>query len=207
MTTLTTGIKVLDRILDGGIPAGRVVVLLASPASQSELFLYEMATVRPTTYLTTERPPSEIENCLSQTGLAPGTVAIHGIEGGDPFAEAMAVVSDLTAESTLIVDPMRRLEEFDADAYRDFLNAVKARTAETGSLTVLHCLNGAHVPAQRDLTAYLADIVFDLSTVVRGGSVQNQLAIPKFRRGHALPETINLDLTADVTIDVTRKIA
>ena len=39
---LRTGIDVLDRKLDGGIPAGSIVALTAQPASQAELFLYEL---------------------------------------------------------------------------------------------------------------------------------------------------------------------
>ncbi|PSP59844.1 transcriptional regulator, partial [Halobacteriales archaeon QH_7_66_37] len=39
---LRTGIDVLDRKLGGGLPAGSMVTLSASPRSQAELFLYEL---------------------------------------------------------------------------------------------------------------------------------------------------------------------
>jgi len=45
---LSTGVDILDRQLDGGIPPGSIVLLAADPASQSELFLYELAGVRAT---------------------------------------------------------------------------------------------------------------------------------------------------------------
>lgn len=204
---LSTGIDELDRKLDGGIPAGQVIVLSASPVSQSELFLYEMAAIRSTTYLTTERPTTEVRDSLSQTNASSGDITIHRIGTVDPLAEAEALVQEVGDNSTLIIDPTQLLEETETVDYLSFMNSIKSHTVDTGSVTVLHCLDGRQVPQQRDRTEYLADIIFSISTNTNGASVQNKLTVPKFRGGQALPEAINLDLTADVTIDVTRKIA
>lgn len=205
--TLETGIEVLDRKLDGGIPAGRVVVLSASPTSQSELFLYEMAAVRPTVYLTTERTVEDVDEYLRRTAPDTDSVEIRRIGTEDPLSEARSAIEDLPDESTVIIDPIGLLESTDSERYRPFMNDLKARIREVDGLALLHCLEGRDVPPQRDRTEYLADIIFSLSTEVRGGTLQNDLAIPKFRGGRALPESIDLDLTADVTIDVSRKIA
>lgn len=205
--TLSTGIEVLDRELDGGLPAGSVLVLSASPVSQSELFLYEMAAVRPTVYLTTERAESDVRDGLAETGTTGEDVDVHRITPENPIDEARAAIETLPERGTLIVDPIRLLEETEPDAYRSFVNDLKARTTERGGLTLLHCLDGRYATDQRDRTEYLADIVFDLSTNLRGGKMENSLSIPKFRGGQALPESLNLDLTSDVTIDVSRKIA
>ena len=210
-STLATGIEVLDRKLDGGLPSGKVVLLSASPVSQSELFLYEMASVRPTAYLTTERRASDVRRSLQEAEAPLADIDIYCIDDGDPLMEAQEVLEELRGwgleGSTLIVDPMQTLERTETSRYLPFMNEVKAWTAESDGLTLLHCLEGRRVPDQRDRTEYLADIVFSLSTQVRGGTLQNELAIPKFRGGEALAEAIDLDLTADVTIDVTRKIA
>jgi KaiC/GvpD/RAD55 family RecA-like ATPase len=205
--TLSTGIEVLDRELDGGLPEGSVLALSASPVSQSELFLYEMAAVRPTVYLTTERVESDVLEGLRGTGTSPENVDVHRISPENPLAEARAAIETLSQRGTLIVDPIRLFEETEATAYRTFMNDLKTRTTETDSLTLLHCLEGRRVPDQRDRTEYLADVIFDLSTELRGGKMENSLSIPKFRGGQALPEAVDLDLTADVTIDVSRKIA
>ncbi len=204
---LSTGIDVLDRELDGGLPRGSVLALLSSPVSQSELFLYEMAAVRPTVYLTTERTEADVIDGLERTGTSTDGVSVHRITAEDPLAEARTAIGTLPETGTLIVDPIRLLEETGVDAYRTFFNELKTRTAETGSLTLLHCLEGRRVPDQRDRTEYLADVVFDLSTELRSGKITNSLSIPKFRGGQALPEAIDLDLTSDVTVDVSRKIA
>lgn len=205
--TLSTGMEVLDRKFGGGVPAGRVIALSAVPASQSELFLYEMAAVRETVYLTTERTAADVEETLERTGLSPDDIEIHQLAAADPLDDAWPVIDEVADESTLIVDPIGPLEATPESEYRAFMNDLKNRTAETGSLTLLHCLDGRDVPSQRDRTEYLADIIFDLTTERRGGSIENSLSIPKFRGGRSLTETIALDLTSDVTIDVSRKIA
>lgn len=205
--TLATGIEVLDRKLDGGIPAGKVLVLSAPPVSQSELFLHEMASVRPTIYLTTERTVTDIRESLRQTETPTEGIEVRSVDTGDPLSDATEIVKEMSAETTLILDRMQLLERSQPEPYVAFLNDLKEWTAETGSLSVLHCLEGRNVPVQRDRTEYLADIVFSLSSEVRGGTLQNDLAVPKFRGGEALEEAIDLDLTTDVNIDVSRKIA
>lgn len=205
--TLSTGMEVLDRKFGGGIPAGKVIALSAAPASQSELFLYEMATVRDTVYLTSERRAEAVEETIQRAGAAVDGIEIHRLTAADPLGDAWPVIDDVADGSTLIVDPIDPLEATAESDYRAFVNDLKDRTAETGSLALLHCLDGRDVPAQRDRTEYLADVIFDLVTELRGGSIENSLSIPKFRGGRSLTETIALDLTTDVTIDVSRKIA
>lgn len=205
--TLSTGIDVLDRKLDGGIPAGTVVALTASPASQSELFLYEMAGVRDTVYLTTERTDDDVVRELERVGQPADDVETHRLSPDDPLTDARTKIHDLPEGSTLIVDPIDPLESIAEREYREFLNDVRERTVEVEGLTILHCLDGRTAPKQRDRTEYHADVIFNLITRLRGGSVENNLSVPKFRGGESLSDAIELDLTADVTIDVSRKIA
>lgn len=204
--TLPTGIDVLDRKLDGGIPPGRIVVLSASPASQSELFLYELASVRETVYLSTERSGSAVRDVLRGTGTDLDTVEVHRVDD-DPLVEADRAVRGLSERTTVVVDPVASLERQDPDRYREFLNELKRRLVENESIAVLHCLDRRTQPDARDTTEYLADIVFDLSMEVRGETLEHHLVVPKFRGGRALEERIKLNLTAEVTIDVSRTIA
>ncbi|WP_311170740.1 RAD55 family ATPase [Halobellus ordinarius] len=207
VSTLSTGMDVLDRKFGGGIPAGRIVALSAAPASQSELFLHEMAAVRETVYLTTERTAADVERTLERSDASLDQIEIHELGGDSPLTDARAVVENIEEQTTLIVDPIDPLERRDESEYRAFVNELRTRTTETGGLTVLHCLEGRDVPPQRDRTEYLADIIFELITERRGGSIENSLSIPKSRGWRSLSETIELDLTSDVTIDVSRKIA
>lgn len=204
---LSTGVDVLDRKLNGGIPVGNVVALSAPPVSQSELFMYELASMRETLYITTEREVTAIEDILASTGVQTGGVEVVRIEAGDSAAAIEDSVAELPSESNVIIDPVRQLERPDTADYRSVLNTVRARTRATDSVALLHCLDGRAVPPARDLTEYMADLVFDISTVQAGDSLETHLAVPKFRGGQALDEVIKLDLSAGVTIDVSRKIA
>lgn len=203
---LPTGIDVLDRKLEGGIPPGRIAALSASPVSQSELFLYELASVRRTVYLTTERTATAVRDVLRKTGTDPDDVEVHRIRE-EPLAEADRAVRDLPERTTVIVDPVQLLERQDTDRYREFVNDLKERLVDSDSIAVVHCLDRRSVPAARDTTEYLSDVVFDLSMDVRGETLENRLLVPKFRGGQALDEQIKLNLTAEVTIDISRTIA
>lgn len=206
-TRLRTGIDVLDRKLDGGIPPGRIVVLSAAPTSQSELFLYEIASIRETVYLTTERTTADVTACLEHAGNGHDSdVDVRRIDSTDPLAAAEEAMQNLTEGSNLVIDPTMLLERAPPDQYRAFLNDLRARAKETKSIALLHCLEGGSPPERRVLTEYMADVVLDLVTEDTGDTIENRLTVPKFRGGHALEDAIKLDLTAGVTIDVSRKI-
>lgn len=53
----------------------------------------------------------------------------------------------------------------------------------------------------------MADVVFDLDTKIDGSEIVNRLAVPKFRGGRALDETIKLRLAERVSVDTSRDIA
>lgn len=204
---LPTGITVLDRQLGGGIPAGSIVLLSASPASQSELLLYELTATRGTLYLTTVRSDQAVQDALDRFEGHAGRPTIRDIAGDAPLDHANRLVSTLPEGANLIIDTADVLERTDHARYRSFLNHLQTTMVNTGGLAVLHGLKGRSVPSHRDLTEHVADVVFDLETSVDGSEVVNRLAVPKFRGGRALEETIKLKLADRVAIDTSRDIA
>lgn len=204
---LPTGITVLDRQLDGGVPAGSIVLLNADPASQSELFLYELTAARGTLYLTTVRSEQAVRDALDRTNARTGKPTIRDISADAPLDHANRLVSALPEEANLIVDSLNPLESSDPARFQNFLNNVQTHMANTGGLTVLHGLAGRNVPENRDVTEHMADVVFDLETEVQGTEIVNRLAVPKFRGGRAPGETIKLKLEESVTVDTSRDIA
>lgn len=206
---LPTGIEVLDERLDGGLRAGSIVLLSAAPSSQSEVFLAELTRVRPTTYLTTQRTTAAVARSLSHLGVDLDGCTVLAVDDADPMPinRAYEHVQALAEGSTLIVDAMNPLERVEPAQLWAFLNGVQARLAETGSLAYLHGLTGRDVPANRDVTAYLADVVFELSTDLQGEFIENRLYVPKVRGGEPVPEVIKLELTDNVVIDTSRDIA
>jgi hypothetical protein len=205
---LRTGIDVLDRKLDGGIPAGSIVVLSAQPASQAELFLYELTATRGTLWLSLDRTAESVIASIEQTPANTGDPTVRHISGEAPLDNAGKLVSALPETSNLIVDPLDVLEAQEPHSrFRAFMNDLQNHIVNTGSLAIVHCLDGRDVPPLRDTTEHFADVVFQLNTTTTGDEVENRLAIPKFRGGRAPTDIIKLNLAEEVSIDTSRDIA
>jgi len=207
MSRLATGIDVLDRQLGGGIPAGSIVLLAADPASQSELFLHELTTTRGTLWLTTIRSAEAVSDALDRNPGPTGTPTVRDVGGDAPLDTANSLVRDLPEGANLIIDVADVLERNESARYRKFLNDLQTHMVNTRGLTVLHGLKGESVPDNRDLTEHMADVVFDLDTKIDGSEIVNRLAVPKFRGGRALDETIKLRLAERISVDTSRDIA
>lgn len=204
---LPTGIDVLDRMLEGGIPAGSVVALIASPASQSELILYELTAARRTLYISTIRSADAVRDSFDRTHTRIGQPNIQPLPGDAPLDHAHRQIRTLPDDSNLIIDPVNPLERASGSRYRHFMNGLQTHMINTNSVAFLHAIEGRNVPELRDTTEYMADVVFDLETSVRGDSVVNRLTVPKFRGGRAMDEPIKLELRERVSIDTSRDIA
>ncbi len=203
--SLQTGIDILDRELGGGIPSGTVTALSADPASQSELFLYELADTRRTVYLSTVRAVDAIEDLFEYRRLDQDSVETIRIDDDDPIDHAQAIVADLDGVN-VIVDPVDVLEACDSRRYRRFLAELKRQVSESTAMACLHCLRDESKPANRRYTVHVADLVFQLTTEIKGDSIENRLAVPKFRTGQSVEEVIKLDLTSEVEVDLSRNI-
>jgi len=205
---LRTGIDVLDRKLDGGLPAGSIVMLAASPSSQAELFLYELTATRGTLWLSLNRTAEAVEDSIEHTPTRTGDPTIRHIPGEAPLDNAGKLVSALPENSNLIVDPLDVLESQEPPSrFRSFMNDLQNHIFNTDSLAILHCLEGRSIPPLRDTTEHFADVVFRLETSIEGDEVENRLSIPKFRGGRAPSDVIKLDLVEEVSIDTSRDIA
>jgi KaiC/GvpD/RAD55 family RecA-like ATPase len=205
---LRTGIDVLDRKLNGGIPAGSIVALCASPASQAELFLYELTATRGTLYLSLDRSEEAVSDSIENSPTETGDPTVRHIPGEAPLDNAGKLVSALPETSNLIIDPVNVLETQEPPSrFRNFVNDMQNHIFNTGSLAILHCLSGHQIPRLRDSTEHFADVIFQLETVTAGDDVENRLAIPKFRGGRAPSDVIKLDLVEEVSIDTSRDIA
>jgi len=205
---LRTGIDVLDRKLDGGLPAGSMVALAADPASQAELLLYELTATRGTLWLSLDRTAEAVSDSIQNTPAETGDPTVRHISGEAPLDNAGKLISALPETSNLIVDPLDVLEAQEPPSrFRSFMNDLQNHIFNTNSLAIMHCLNGRSVPPLRDTTEHFADVVFQLETTVEGDQVENRLAIPKFRGGRAPADVIKLNLVEDVSIDTSRDIA
>ncbi len=204
---LETGVDVLDRKLEGGLPPGCVVAYTANAASQSELLLYQLTAARGTLYLTTERSDDAVRHAIDASPSEVGSPTVRHVTSETPLEEATRLISALPDGANLIIDTMDVLERSDMDEYITFLNRLKTQMLETNSIAILHCLKGERAPENRTRTRHAADAVFDLRTKISGSELVNHLSIPKYRSGNQPTEAIKLELTEEVAIDTSRDIA
>jgi len=186
---LATGLPALDRALDGGVLPGSTVAVVSPPAVESDPLLYAAATVRPTRYLTTLRPPSVIEAALAAHGAtAEGSsgVAVEAVDGSALLDAPESHLDGLPPESLLIVDPITEVEQGERKAYRAFLATVGRACRMTESVAAFHCPDTTPATLRRDLTLALADVVLDVDLRV-DGRVDPRLTVTK-ARGRPLPE-------------------
>lgn len=205
--TFQTGIGSLDERLHGGIPPGSIVALTATPTSQSEQFLAHLIGKRPALYLTTQRSADVVREGLAYAMPDDGDCTVRAVDHYAPFAHVRRLVDELEDHSMLVVDTTNPFESDDVKQLQMLLNEIKTRLHDTESVAFLHCIEGHAVPAHRDTTEYMADVVFDLDTAVYGDSIENRLFVPKVRRGEAVTQAIKLNLTDGVTIDTSRDIS
>lgn len=206
---LSTGIEVLDQQLEGGIRPGSIVLLSASPISQSEVLLAALTRPRPTLYLTTQRGVRTTRQSLNWSGADLDGCSLVSIDDSDPMPinQAYEHIERISDGSTLVIDTIDPLETAEPRRLWSFLNGVRTRLEETRSLGVLNAMNGREVPPNRDVTEHFADVVFELKTDTRGEFIENRLYIPKVRGGKPLEEVIKVELTDGVSIDTSREIA
>lgn len=203
---LSTGIEPLDRLLDGGIDAGSLVVLSAVPASQSELLLSQLTDARRTLYLTTVHPAATAEAFLRRAGADITRITVRRIDAESPLEHAYGLVQSMPHGSNIVVDTMDPLEEADRTEFWSFMNALRDHLEQMNGLAFLHCMDGRRVPVQRDTTEYMADVVFDLSTEFDGEEMVNRLLVPKVRGEQSVDSAIKLDFSDGVTVDTSRDI-
>lgn len=203
----TTGIRPLDRQLDGGVPPGSIILFTAPPASQSEQFLYKFSTPRQTLYSTTIRSRESIRDAIFRSPIQVGDEPEIEAHTDSQINQVKDALRRLEAESTLIVDTIDPLEHNDRSDYLYFLNDVQNELQNTNSIVILHAMKGEATSENRDVSKQMADVVFDLTQFVDGDEMVTKLTIPKYRGGSIPSEPIKLDLTEGITIDTSRDIA
>lgn len=177
---LPLGADALDRHLDGGLPAGSIVALVADPASQAERLLYRATELRGTLYLSTEQSRETVRRAIETATVDAGEPTIRRVTGSDALEEATALIENLPDAATLIVDPVDELERRTRSAYVSFLDTLSEQMADTDGLAILHCLDE---PANRSATLRAADAVFELETVGTGleSDVGHAVSVTKCR--------------------------
>lgn len=231
---LSTGIRALDRRLDGGLDAGDVLSVVAPPATQSQTLLYQLMNERPTLYVTSMRPESAVERDIQKRdGVAypyqvvsvGSNVSMDGellreLTGSrtytgntalkdDPLDELYDLIEAVDRPSNVIVDPTNPFERGDSrDAYNEVLSKLCVKMQELDGLGVLHNPTTDTVPPFRDMTLTVVDVVWQLNVVSTSkDNIEYKLRVPKNRGGEVITEDLSLDLgPQNVLVDDSRAI-
>jgi len=202
---LSTGAPDLDDHLDGGIVPGSLVTLRANPASQAELFLYRAAAPRDALYLTTARSVESVRDTLDSVPFRTGEVEIRAVDTDHSIQTITDELSQVPDSKTVIIDKVDVLEREARVRYRSFLNDLSELLGQIEGVAYLHATTGSVRPECRDSTEYLSDVILDVELQITDDVIA-RLAVPKYRRGAALRQTFDYELTDDITLDKTRGI-
>jgi len=208
---LPTGISVLDRDMEGGLPPGTMVALEAPPATQAEVFIRVLCRTRPTLYLTTLRSGEEVREELAADARRAGIddPPDHDVVSLSPenlLSATDQYLPHLGERWNLVVDTVTAVENRDQGRYREFLNDLKSRLDETGSLGVLFAARADENSSSRWLTLHRADVTWELYREVTSREIGIDLVMAKFRDGEPIDEPRKLVLTDDVRVDTSRDI-
>lgn len=203
----STGLPFLDRRIDGGLPAGALLAIVAPSHSQSELLLKQLSQTRQTFFISLHRPESEVRQ-WAESGPGPvGKMSVSHTDVSALLENFPENVGELPPESFVILDRVTALENEPRDTYLAFLDALKRELDRTDSTGVLHCPTTESAPPQRGLTLSRADNVWQLELLPLSREIKNRLLVTKSRYTRALREPIDLLLTDQVQIDTSRRIA
>jgi KaiC/GvpD/RAD55 family RecA-like ATPase len=206
---LSTGIKPVDRILDGGINSGSCVAIVTPPEAQVEPLLCAPIHLRPTQYFTTVQTEEGTRRQFEHIGGEPQLERLEHVGIQDALSQITSDVQDLGTEHDVVIDVIDPLEDTTGMAeYADFLNRLSERLIETESIAFFSCLDSGNEPDNRELTLSMADYVWQLIPERKSESLEYYLEMPKASNTLLDKDdrVFQLDLGRDVRIDQSRDI-
>lgn len=207
MQPISTGLRELDRLLDGGIPRGVLACLESPPASQYNPLFYRFMEDHKWLYVSTYRSEAAVNDEFSDL-LWRSDICVEHVGVERPIKNMHSALQDLEDDRHVIVDTTNPLETAPRESqYVHLLNGLKEYLMETGTIAILHSTVQDTPPDLREVTLTVADLVWELEFVVNGQRTENHLTVPKFRSTELVEEVIKLDLGEDVSIDVSKNIA
>ncbi|MEM2727326.1 MAG: RAD55 family ATPase [Archaeoglobaceae archaeon] len=227
-SAVPTGIALLDKRLDGGLPAGSFVCLYADPIAMPEAFLYQFATVNKSIYLTTNRPARFILRDMQLMRLEAKNVKFVDVfsqyylnEYGQFIVEDRyrnKEIFDFVSESlnhgndketTIIVDSISFFLNLDVEwGLKDWLlNKLYAKSKDSESNVYVYLIKNLHPPSVVYKVLDLSDVVINVESERIGERIVSKFALPKIRGRRPINEYFRFNVEEGVQVDTSRDIA
>lgn len=229
-TRLPTGVDILDRNLNGGLPLGSLVYFSASPKSTPEVFLYELSTPRKTYYITTHKNSRYITRNMKELEFDIDNIEfvdLHDVY----YHKILSTAADRHARSvmiykyiddwldhlkeqnetnfTIIFDTFSFLLELgvDIDSTKHLLDKIYNIINDGDSICYLMMIKGMHQESLENQLQYWCDVIFDIDLERKGDKIINKLTLPKIRGMDPVTDYIKFKVTDRISIDTSRDIA
>ncbi len=227
---LPTGLSILDRTLNGGIPKGSLVYFSAEPVTQPEIFLFEFTLPRKTFYFTTDKSEENIKRHMAELNISSDNIEFFDIrkeyydniyvtstehgEGERRLYELIDSKLDYIYSSgesnyTIIFDHFSFLLDMNIDvhALKNLLHKVYEMDKERESTCILFLLKGVHDRRTETIFQNVCDVIFDVDVEKKGDKMACKLSIPKIRGMAPIIDYIRFKVADRVYIDTSRDIA
>lgn len=226
---LPTGVDILDRSLQGGLPKGSLVYFSANPKSMPEVFLFELTTPRKTYYITTHKNPRYIRSHMRELDFETTRIEFFDLHA-EYYHRILRETPDPGQASTRLVrylndwlDVLKKRNEknftiiFDSFSFlvalgignngiKPILDKIYDIINDGDSICYLMMVKGVHDESTENRLQYWCDVIFDVDLERKGDKIINKLTLPKIRGMSPVTEYIKFKVTDRIAIDTSRDI-
>jgi len=226
-----TGIVLLDKRLEGGLPAGSFVCVYANPIAMPEAFLYQFATVMSSYYFTTNRPAKFVRRDMERLRLDTKFVNFIDVfeqyylnEYGQFIVEdryrdkeifdfmddrISKIIEERSGEFNIIIDSLSFFLNLSVEwGLKDWLlNKLYALSKEFGVVVYCYVIKDLHPLNVVSRILDLSDVVFDIEVERAGQNLVSKFAVPKIRGKRPVNEYFRFYIEEGVQVDTSRDIA
>ncbi len=230
----STGIAVLDRNLEGGLPAGSVVYMSVDSKSMSEVFLYQFTQARKTYYITTGRRPRYIAWDVQNMEYDISNITFIDVYSEYYITAQGDLVDNVGNEyvdkqiTEFMIDNLRNIQieeelgdiniivdtisfflglNVNTGEIKKLMNVIYETTKETNGLTYLYGLKDTHSPSLENAVINSCDAVFDVELYRGSDEVMSRLTIPKIRGRTPVTDLLKFRIGDGIQIDTSTDIA
>jgi KaiC/GvpD/RAD55 family RecA-like ATPase len=218
--TLSTGIDLLDKNLDGGLPAGSFVCLYGDPASTPEAFLYQFSTERETYYVNTTRSPDSIRKDIKDLHLEDDFITFidvyslnHSIQNGEDERIMNFVFEKLDEISNerinVIIDNLTFFMDLNVDERMklSLLDALYRLSKKTDGLVIVYIIKDSIDEKTLKKVYDISDVIIEVMIEISGSRYVKKFGIPKIRGRTPLSDLFKFEVGEGVQLDTSRDIA